>query len=165
MAAKILTDKMDEAIRLKTHQERFIDMISHEIRNPLSAVLHCGEEVVGAMKASSKALNTATAADASAPPRNECAVIRQHIENALDAANTIMYCVQHQKQIVDDVLTLSKLDADLLVVSPVPVQPMVGLSRFYLCRGGRQSLLILFQDLVRTALKVFQPECKVILRG
>ncbi|KAF3011382.1 hypothetical protein E8E14_009607 [Neopestalotiopsis sp. 37M] len=140
MAAKILTDKMDEAIRLKTHQERFIDMISHEIRNPLSAVLHCGEEVVGAMKASSKALNTATAADASAPPRNECAVIRQHIENALDAANTIMYCVQHQKQIVDDVLTLSKLDADLLVVSPVPVQPM---------------------DLVRTALKVFQPELKM----
>ena len=56
MAAKILTDKMDEAIRLKTHQERFIDMISHEIRNPLSAVLHCGEEVVGAMKASSKVL-------------------------------------------------------------------------------------------------------------
>lgn len=121
MAAKILADKMDEAIRLKTHQERFIDMISHEIRNPLSAVLHCGEEVVGAMKTCSKAMKGMAAGQ----QRHEDAMISQHIENALDAANTIMYCVQHQKQIVDDVLTLSKLDADLLVVSPVPVQPMV----------------------------------------
>ncbi|KAI4592781.1 hypothetical protein KJ359_010412 [Pestalotiopsis sp. 9143b] len=136
MAAKILADKMDEAIRLKTHQERFIDMISHEIRNPLSAVLHCGEEVVGAMKTCSKAMKGIPAVQ----QRHEDAVISQHVENALDAANTIMYCVQHQKQIVDDVLTLSKLDADLLVVSPVPVQPM---------------------DLVRTALKVFQPELKM----
>jgi signal transduction histidine kinase len=51
MAAKVLADKMDEANRLKTHQERFIDMISHEIRNPLSAVLHCGEEIIETMQA------------------------------------------------------------------------------------------------------------------
>jgi signal transduction histidine kinase len=125
MAAKILADKMDEAIRLKTHQERFIDMISHEIRNPLSAVLHCGEEIVGAMKTCLDEINT-TLADSSKTTCAEGTVIAQQVHNALDAANTIMYCVQHQKQIVDDVLTLSKLDADLLVVSPVSVQPMVG---------------------------------------
>ncbi|KAH8204277.1 hypothetical protein TruAng_001563 [Truncatella angustata] len=120
MAAKILADKMHEAIRLKTHQERFIDMISHEIRNPLSAVLHCGEEVIGAMK---------TCLDNIQPlVPQKCdgrTMLVQQMENALEAANTIMYCVQHQKQIVDDVLTLSKLDADLLVVSPVPVHAMV----------------------------------------
>ncbi|KAK8062126.1 histidine kinase-group xi protein, partial [Apiospora hydei] len=117
LAEKLLTDKMDEAIRLKTHQERFIDMISHEIRNPLSAVLHCGEEVVEAMQN-----------------------LRSHLDSAIDSANTIMYCVQHQKQIVDDVLTLSKLDADLLVVSPIPVQPVT---------------------LVRTSVKIFEPELKM----
>ena len=66
-------------------------------------------------------------------------LMRNYVNNALDAANTIMYCVQHQKQIVDDVLTLSKLDSDLLVVSPVPVQPA---------------------QLVQSALKIFEPELK-----
>ncbi|KAK9419685.1 hypothetical protein SUNI508_07171 [Seiridium unicorne] len=139
MAAKILADKMDEAIRLKTHQERFIDMISHEIRNPLSAVLHCGEEIVAATKTCLKHTR-ALPFDVSETNDEGNNVVLQQLQNALDAANTIMYCVQHQKQIVDDVLTLSKLDADLLVVSPVPVQPM---------------------SLVQTALKVFSPELKM----
>lgn len=139
MAAKVLADKMEEAIRLKTQQERFIDMISHEIRNPLSAVLHCGEEVIEQMKICLGKLG--------APPDTEPQSVQgvwtelsAHVQNSMDAASTIMYCVQHQKQIVDDVLTLSKLDGDLLVVSPVPVQPV---------------------QLVRTSLKIFEPELKM----
>lgn len=141
LAEKILTDKMDEAIRLKTHQERFIDMISHEIRNPLSAVLHCGEEVVEAMQKCVDEIQSAPGAIASAAG-NSLALdsLRSHLDGAIDSANTIMYCVQHQKQIVDDVLTLSKLDADLLVVSPIPVQPAT---------------------LVRTSVKIFEPELKM----
>lgn len=125
MAAKILTDRMEEAIRNRTQQERFIDMISHEIRNPLSAVLHCGEEIVDSMKQCLAIMDEPHVAGRSGETRNiRRSRIRHLIENALDAGNTTMYCVQHQKQIVDDVLTLSKLDSDLLVVSPVPVQPM-----------------------------------------
>lgn len=40
------------------------------------------------------------------------------------SARTIVYCIQHQRRVVDDVLTLSKLDSDLLTVSPCPVQPV-----------------------------------------
>lgn len=127
MAAKILADKVDEAVRLKTHQERFIDMISHEIRNPLSAVLHCGEEVIQAMKASLGKIES-VCSDTSRDSFQDRKDFTQQLQNALEAANTIMYCCQHQKQIVDDVLTLSKLDAELLVVSPVPIQPMVSCS-------------------------------------
>jgi signal transduction histidine kinase len=125
VAAKILTMKMEEAIRLKTQQERFMDMISHEIRNPLSAVLHCGEEVVEAMKKSEVHILALDGAASSTHNGNEALMrsFKRNMDSALDAANTIMYCVQHQKQIVDDVLTLSKLDSDMLVVSPVPVQP------------------------------------------
>lgn len=35
----------EEAKDRKEQQERFIDMVSHEIRNPLSAVLHLAEEI------------------------------------------------------------------------------------------------------------------------
>lgn len=43
----------------------------------------------------------------------------------LDAAQTIALCAQHQTRIIDDILTLSKLDASLLRISPVAVQPAV----------------------------------------
>jgi CheY-like chemotaxis protein len=51
------------------------------------------------------------------------------IENCIDAANTIVLCAQHQKRIVDDVLTLSKLDSALLLVTPVDVQPVAVVQR------------------------------------
>ncbi|ORY63840.1 uncharacterized protein BCR38DRAFT_474437 [Pseudomassariella vexata] len=137
MATKILTEKMEEAIQLKTHQERFIDMISHEIRNPLSAVLHCGEEVVEAM-GKCLAVIQEQISDEQTPGLFD--TLQRSLDSALDSANTIMYCVQHQKQIVDDVLTLSKLDSNLLVVSPVPIQPI---------------------GLVRSSLKMFDHEIKM----
>lgn len=140
MAAKILTDRMEEAIRNRTQQERFIDMISHEIRNPLSAVLHCGEEIVDSMKQCLAIMDEPRSTGRSGETRSIRRSRVQHlIENALDAGNTTMYCVQHQKQIVDDVLTLSKLDSDLLVVSPVPVQPM---------------------SLMQSLCKIFEPEMR-----
>ncbi|KAI5195680.1 hypothetical protein E4T39_08136 [Aureobasidium subglaciale] len=39
------------------------------------------------------------------------------------AAQTITLCAQHQKCIVDDILTLSKLDSSLLVITPDRVHP------------------------------------------
>jgi CheY-like chemotaxis protein len=46
------------------------------------------------------------------------------LESCLDAANTINLCASHQKRIVDDILTLSKLDSNLLAVTPVDEQPI-----------------------------------------
>lgn len=46
------------------------------------------------------------------------------LESGQESARTIVYCIQHQRRVVDDVLTLSKLDSDLLTVSPCPVQPV-----------------------------------------
>ncbi|KAK7755408.1 hypothetical protein SLS62_002635 [Diatrype stigma] len=140
MAAQVLTNKMEEAIRLKTQQERFIDMVSHEIRNPLSAVLHCGEEIVEAMRKSSTLLDAVLDSTSPSTCRSSKMILQRQVFAALEAARTVMYCVQHQKQIVDDVLTLSKLDSDLLVVSPVPVHLMA---------------------LVRSSLKIFEAELRV----
>ena len=47
------------------------------------------------------------------------------IDAIIDAAQTITLCAQHQKCIVDDILTLSKLDSSLLVITPDRVQPPV----------------------------------------
>lgn len=44
------------------------------------------------------------------------------IESSIEATQTIIACSIHQKRIVDDILTLSKLDSRLLLITPVRVQ-------------------------------------------
>ncbi|KAF2159624.1 hypothetical protein M409DRAFT_29943 [Zasmidium cellare ATCC 36951] len=94
----------NQARERKQTQERFLDMISHEIRNPLSAVLHCAEEISDAVRDNKQIEGIAVN------------IIREAVE-------TIHLCVTHQKNIVDDVLSFSKLDASLLSLKPKPSQP------------------------------------------
>ncbi|KAJ5080873.1 hypothetical protein N7456_013583 [Penicillium angulare] len=101
--AEIVQRKAAEAAQeSKKQQERFIDMISHEVRNPLSAILHCTEDILEAVNHKATEI-----------PKYDIA----------EAAETIGLCVSHQKKIVNDVLTFSKLDASMLALSPRSVQP------------------------------------------
>jgi signal transduction histidine kinase/PAS domain-containing protein len=102
-----------EAREAKRQQEAFIDVVSHEMRNPLSAIVHCADAVMVA----AEECQTGTA-DADFPLR----CIEALSEN-LQSAKIIMQCAHHQKRIIDDVLTLSKLDAMLLSITPVIVKP------------------------------------------
>lgn len=92
----------NDAKERKEQQERFIDMVSHEIRNPLSAVLHLAEEVreitreIGAQHED----------------------IHDQVADILDAADTILLCVSHQNTLVDDILSFSKLDSMMLSLVP-----------------------------------------------
>lgn len=96
----------------KQQQERFIDMVSHEIRNPLSAVLHLAEEI----KETSKAMK-------GGGPRPE------QIAEIIDAAETILVCVSHQSVLVDDILNFSKLDSAMMSLAPSVSQPKWVLSK------------------------------------
>ncbi|KAL8802736.1 MAG: hypothetical protein Q9182_003634, partial [Xanthomendoza sp. 2 TL-2023] len=104
--------KMEEAVEMKRQQENFIDITSHEMRNPLSAILQCSDEIattLSAFRSSQKPL-----------PK----VLENLLDSNIDAAQTIALCAQHQKRIVDDILTLSKLDSALLLVTPCDVMPV-----------------------------------------
>lgn len=96
----------------KQQQERFIDMVSHEIRNPLSAVLHLAEEI----KETSKAME-------GDGPRSE------QVAEIIDAADTILVCVSHQSVLVDDILNFSKLDSAMMSLAPSVSQPKWVLSK------------------------------------
>lgn len=61
------------------------------------------------------------------------------LANCLDAAQTISLCSQHQKRIVDDILTLSKLDSQLLLVTPVDAQPLTVVQRALKMHEGELS--------------------------
>jgi len=108
--------RMEEAVEMKRQQENFIDITSHEMRNPLSAILQCADEITTSM----------TDLQAAGYPREMTA---EMVGNAIDASGIIALCAQHQKRIVDDILTLSKLDSALLLVTPCDVMPMTVVQR------------------------------------
>jgi PAS domain S-box-containing protein len=109
-AEKVQSERREEAVELKRQQENFIDITSHEMRNPLSAILQCADQIANSITAF-----------ASHHIREEVETL---LESCLDAANTINLCASHQKRIVDDILTLSKLDSNLLSVTPIDEQPV-----------------------------------------
>ncbi|CAJ2500598.1 Uu.00g034510.m01.CDS01 [Anthostomella pinea] len=119
LAEQIQMHRREEAVELKRQQENFIDITSHEMRNPLSAILQCADEIA----------NTLTFYSTSSEWTEKSENLRLALEACLEAANTITLCASHQKRIVDDILTLSKLDSQLLLVTPVEVQPLAVVQR------------------------------------
>ncbi len=91
-----------EAQERKEQQERFIDMVSHEIRNPLSAVMHLAEEVKDVMREIGSNHED----------------LQDQVSEIMDAADTILLCVSHQNTLVDDILSFSKLDSMMLSLVP-----------------------------------------------
>ena len=114
--------RLQEAEETRRQQNEFIDITSHEMRNPLSAILQCADDILSTLGHHQ---------EKDVPPTMDA------INSCVDAAHTISLCVQHQKSIVDDILTVSKLDSNLLVITPVVAQPV---------------------EVVRRAVKMFDPE-------
>lgn len=123
-------------------------MTSHEMRNPLSAILHCADEIIKTLHdfcanpvINEEHSNSSLTSEGviSLANANKISDLPTPLKEAVDAANTIVYCATHQKRIVDDILTLSRLDSDLLQLSPEAVEPRK-----------------IFQD----ALKIFEAELR-----
>jgi PAS domain S-box-containing protein len=112
---KLMSQRLNDALENKRQTENFIDMTSHEMRNPLSAILQSADSIVSTLSSSSFGAT------------HEMVALQYDVlEDLVDAAQTIILCAQHQKRIVDDILTMSKLDADLLEISPDRVRlPML----------------------------------------
>ncbi|KAF3255375.1 hypothetical protein TWF192_002730 [Orbilia oligospora] len=120
--------RLEEARELKRQQDNFVDIASHEMRNPLSAVLQLSDQIVSSLSDCRKYYKN----------RYYDPQLEEEITAAIDAAQTILLCASHQKRVVDDILTLSKLDSARLIITPVDVQPVA---------------------VVNEAIKMFEQEC------
>jgi signal transduction histidine kinase/CheY-like chemotaxis protein len=100
-----------DAREAKRRQGEFTDAISHEIRNPLSAIMQLADDI---------SLSLDNVGEKTVGNFDKCIeVIQQNVEHA----KTIMVCAVHQRKIVDDVLTISRLDFQSITLSPNSVQP------------------------------------------
>ncbi|KAI9695986.1 MAG: hypothetical protein M1820_008327 [Bogoriella megaspora] len=105
------TEKLREALEMKRQRENFMDMTSHEMRNPLSSILQCADDI---LHSSRETLDH----------NGDVGEAKETLQAAVDAAETIILCAQHQRRIVDDILTMSKLDSNLLLMTPDPARPV-----------------------------------------
>ncbi|KAH0345037.1 putative histidine kinase HHK19p, partial [Aureobasidium melanogenum] len=115
--------RLEEAIEAKKRTEAFIDITSHEIRNPLGATVHCADllkESLVEMRELIDALENVRKNDSSCQKTK--ARLEEHLKNGTEAVDTIISCSMHQKRVTDDILSLSKLDSNLLQVAPTTVR-------------------------------------------
>lgn len=138
---RTLDAKVKKALERKRQQENFgehpqpnpasdwsvnldtVDAICHEIRNPASAMLHCAEEIATYLQDCLNATADTIGSSVTTLATPTHLQVPDWLRSSLDAAQTIVNCVNHQQSIVDDVLTMSKLDSGLLAFSPVVVEP------------------------------------------
>ncbi|KAL8808243.1 MAG: hypothetical protein Q9200_004364 [Gallowayella weberi] len=106
-----------EAEEAKAAQERHIDItrferrlnpLNHEMRNPLSAILQSADSI------------STTITDYQTSKNQS---ISDLLDSTIESASIITLCAQQQNRILNDILTLSKLDSGLLPVAASLAQP------------------------------------------
>ncbi|KAK5737809.1 hypothetical protein LTR17_006457 [Elasticomyces elasticus] len=92
----------------KQRQEEFIDVTSHEMRNPLGAITQLADGISRSLLANLT---------------DEPHFWRGIAQESASAADTILACAAHLKRVVDDVLILSRLEGNMLSICPIVAQP------------------------------------------
>ena len=110
-AERLLSQRLEDALETKRQSENFIDMTSHEMRNPLSSILLSADSIISSLQSTDPTISG-----------QGHDLTDSVVEDIVDAAHTIILCANFQKKIVDDILTLSKLDASLLEIAPDKAQ-------------------------------------------
>jgi CheY-like chemotaxis protein len=82
------------------------------MRNPLSAIVHCADDIIASF----------AECNAGKPDVVPQRLLDALAENA-SAARIIETCATHQKYIIDSVLTLGRLESDMLSFTPNPAKP------------------------------------------
>jgi len=100
----------DVQTRAAVKAEAFLDVTSHELRNPLTAIIQLADSIAKSMEAK---------------PEHGIHDYRDIAQESAEAASTILACAAHQKRIIDDVLVLSRLDSQMLSITPTTASPSV----------------------------------------
>lgn len=159
--------RLEEAIEAKRRTEAFIDITSHEIRNPLGATVHCADLLQDSFMDMRKLVDTlAQNGKNDESQQGTMARLQEHLTSGVDAVETILSCSMHQKRVTDDILSLSKLDSNLLQVSPTTVRAtemLDNVSNFFAVEAGRERIVL--QTQMDDSLKEFNIEWVVVDPG
>ncbi|BGO94263.1 hypothetical protein NBRC10512v2_006371 [Rhodotorula toruloides] len=103
----------------RRNTEMFLDMSSHELRNPLSGVWQNAEVVAVSLEKITQWLDDLRHGGKTLDPPTLEEMHEEMLEN-LDAIESIQICASHQTRIADDILNVSKLNMGLLTINVAP---------------------------------------------
>ncbi|KNG52233.1 putative histidine kinase HHK8p [Stemphylium lycopersici] len=78
----------------------------------------------------------------------DVAKAQAEVQSCIESLLIIVSCSMHQKRVIDDVLTLSKLDSNLILITPMRVQPAVVVSdavRMFDVECNQADIKLVFQ--------------------
>ncbi|KIY71120.1 hypothetical protein CYLTODRAFT_143793 [Cylindrobasidium torrendii FP15055 ss-10] len=112
-------EKADDAVHQRRLQEAFIDIVSHELRNPLSAIIQGADVIDGSVQRLQRIL-IAFRGMLKTPESAQLFVDAQiDLDDAKLAVASVSLCARHQTIIASDILAVSRLDSGLLSVTAV----------------------------------------------
>ncbi|KAI8609620.1 hypothetical protein BC830DRAFT_1149660 [Chytriomyces sp. MP71] len=115
--------RADEAESLRKQQENFIDMICHEIRNPLSGITNNNDFIRETFSEMKVLIGQHTP---------NTILLKECLNQGLEYVDNISFCSRHQKTIADQVLKVSKLNMNLVTIDKTiffePVDLIIGLA-------------------------------------
>ncbi|KAG8822513.1 hypothetical protein FRC17_009560 [Serendipita sp. 399] len=130
-----------EAEERRRSQELLMDVTSHELRQPVSAVINCASVVLGNLTKLRKALGDCEDRKQGFEVTPE---LLSEIDKDLEGLNAIELCGIAQGHIVNDILTLSRMQLHMLTLHE---------STFPFVREVRQVCSILFNEMESKGIK------------
>jgi signal transduction histidine kinase len=139
----------------ETHQkqlENLVDTICHEVRNPLNGIfgsVSCIKSSISSLWRSLPDTHTGSPTEPLAPTILDSAgflAIQADLKELHEAAVVIDECASYQKSLVDDVLDLSRVEANALVIQSKPFDPKLVLGtiiRIYRTSAARKGVAML----------------------
>ncbi|KAK4702995.1 hypothetical protein P7C70_g3224, partial [Phenoliferia sp. Uapishka_3] len=117
--ARDAEQRREEAEEKRKHQELLIDITSHEIRNPVSAIIQNAQVVKENLSALDKGLRESLKnGDGFSPTPT---MLDEIVEDVY-ALDSIITMARSQSRIADDILSLAKIQMKTLEIAPVPTQ-------------------------------------------
>ncbi|KAF5393770.1 hypothetical protein D9757_000261 [Collybiopsis confluens] len=116
--------KTDEAVHRRRLQEAFVDIVSHELRNPISAILQSADILSSSTLHLSEIIRDLfTFYSTKRPDPEKIQTLFEESQTELadisHAVTSVELCARHQTIIASDILVVSRLDSNLLSVKPV----------------------------------------------
>ena len=108
LAEDLKEQRLLDVLEAKRQSESFIDTVSHEMRNPLSAILQCADGVNTAIQEARQSSNN----------DDHTQLDREGFDYILESTQTIILCAQHQKRIIN-VRILEIQNGDLQKLSEI----------------------------------------------
>ncbi|KAF7890249.1 hypothetical protein EAF00_008564 [Botryotinia globosa] len=123
-ATRIQEKRKNEALKEKEKRQEFMNMTSHELMNPLAAVVQAAHTMISSLDEINEALSYNHDNVLHDDNSKSYGEIKTKVRRNIEIAKIILACGEHQQKLMEDARAMSKLDINLFSISPTRTEPI-----------------------------------------